>query len=269
MLKLFVEPEQLIKKETSECLTLIQLNRLKLWGGLSLLLGLISGVTTLVVGINLIGGVVTLLYLGFGLLLVASSRSIIFDLPQQQVIFSTRIGPFERRTRRIPFVEIDSIYLDYEEHNFTETEQIERRWFIFLVLKNQQTATLAYQQAIYAANQAPNLLKQTSAWENLAMKICTATGKLLVRTPTVPSRTPHTFVGVIDQIVQRRLAALPPTDPLTQHTIRLRSHHNGSLEIVVDGTTYQNLDNIADEAVRQLVQASVEEWHAYNPMPRK
>jgi hypothetical protein len=264
MLKLFVEPEQLIKEEMPERLVLTQLNRLKLWGGLSLLLGLISGVATLGVGINPLGGGVTLLYLSIGFVLIASSRLIVFDLRQQQVIFLVRFGPFERRTRQIPFAEIDSVYLDYEEHLYPETEQIERRWFIFLVLQNQQTATLAYQQVIYPADQAPNLLKQASTWENLAVKICAATGKLLVRTPTVPSRTPHTFVGVIDQIVQRRLAALPPTDPLTQHTLRLRSHHNGSLEIVVDGTAYQSLDDITHAEIRQLVQTAVEEWQAQN-----
>jgi hypothetical protein len=265
--KIFKEPDALIKDDSPDRLVLGRVNRLRFWGGLSLLLALISGLVTLSIGINLIGGVVILLYAALGLALFSSDLSVTFDANRQLVLFSTRFGPLERKTRQIPFADIASVYLDYEEHtypNLGKNGQIERKWYIFLVLNNEQTITVAFYQAIYEADQAPNLLKQTAAWENLAKKICAITGKLLIRMPAVPGRTPHTFVGVIDQIVQRRLAGLAPTDPLARRTIRLRSHHNGHLEIVVDGATYQELNEVADEDVRTLVQAAVDEWQMLN-----
>jgi hypothetical protein len=265
--KLFKEPEELVRKDTPDSLVLERANRLKVWGWVSLALAIVSGLVTLWVGLNPIGGTVVLLYAGVGLLLIASDHTVTFDGQRQFVFFSTRSGPLVRNTKIIPFPEIASVYLDYEEHHyphFGKNGQIERKWFIFLVLNNDQTATVAYYQAIYEIDQAPNLYKQTAAWEKLAQRICEITGKLLIRTPSVPSRTPHTFVGVIDQLVQRRLAALPPTDPLTKRTIRLRSHHNGHLEIVVDGAVYQELKEIGDVGVRDLVQTAIDEWQALN-----
>jgi hypothetical protein len=229
----------------------------------SLTLALVTGLLTLPVGLNSIGGGIALFYAVAGLFLIASRLSVTFEARQQQLYFSSHHGPFERRTRTIPFAEIDSVYLDYEEHLYPhigQEGQVERKWFIFLVLHNRQTVTLASYKAIYSTNQAPNRAKQTASWEMLARKICEITGALLIRTPTVPGYAPRTFVEVIDQLIQRRLAGLPSTDPLTKHTIRLRSHPNGSLEFIVDGVTHRELSHIQDEAVRRLIQAGVDEW---------
>lgn len=261
----FKTPEQLIKAETSDMLVLTRLNRLKVWGGVSLILALVTGAATLFVGLNLIGGLATALYVVLGLILITSHQTITITQSGQQLFFSTRFGPIERRTRVIPFSDIGSVYLDYEEHIYPDMgheEQVERKWFIYLVLNNQQTVTLAFYRASYPVLQAPNLTKQTTTWENLAQKICQATDKLLIRTPTVPGRVPRTFVEVIDQLVQRRLAALPLTDSLAKRTIRLRSHPNGALEVVVDGAIYRELHDIKDQLVRNLVQGAVDEWQA-------
>jgi hypothetical protein len=261
----FKTPEQLIKAETPDSLVLARLNRLKVWGGFSLILALVTGVATLFVGLNLIGGLATVLYVGLGLVLLASDQTITIAKAGQQLFFSTRFGPIERRTRDIPLSDIGSVYLDYEEHvypNVDHEEQVERKWFIYLVLNNRQTVTLAFYRATYPVGLAPNLAKQTAAWENLAQKICQATDKLLIRTPTVPGHAPRTFVEVIDQLVQRRLAGLPSTDSLAKRTIRLRSHPNGTLEVVVDGAVYRELHDIKEEPVRNLVQGAVDEWQA-------
>jgi hypothetical protein len=215
----------------------------------------------------LIGGIVALFYVSAGVWLITSNRSITFDISRQVVSFSTHHLLFERKTKIIPFMEIAAVYLDYEEqiyHGLATVywpyERIRRKWLIFLVLNNEQTITLTNHQMAHPPDQGPVLSKQTAAWEKLATKICAVTGKLLIRTPSVPGRVPHTFIGVIDQIVQRRLVSLPPTDRLTERSIRLRSHPTGNLEIVLDGTVYRQVSDIADPDVRNLIQEAVDEW---------
>lgn len=271
MFGLFINPDQLIKEDTPSRLVLAGLNRLKLWGAISLILALFSLPVTIATGTYLVGGALTVLYIGLGVWLVTSTRSITFDLSQQAVVFSTHFLLLERKTRFIPFAEIATVYLDFEEqvHHSIVTisvpqERIRHKWSVFLALNNEQTVTLAYHRKVHHADRMPNLSRQTAAWERLATRICAVTDKLLIRTPSVPSRTPHTFVNVIDQILQRRLAALSPTDRLTDRSVRLRSHPNGSLEIVVDGVVYRNLSDISSPDVRDLIQEAVDEWKRLN-----
>lgn len=254
-------PEQLIKEDTPNQLILAGFHKMKIWGLLSLILAVITAVATISIGIYWVGGVVALLYLVLGIWLMTGNHTITFDSADQVVYFSTRHWLLKRTTKVIPFSIIDTIYLDYEERDIAE-ERIRRKWRIFLVLKNQETATVARQQTDYSVDQSPILSKQTTAWEDLATKICTITEKYLIRTPTVPGSAPHTFIDVIDQIIQRRLAALPSTDPLSSRSVQLRSHPTGAMEIIIDGVNkYRELDDVTDPAIRDLIQQAVDEWH--------
>lgn len=259
-----VPAEQLITEETPKRLTLTRPNHLRLWGVLSLALAVITAVVTVNWGIGLGGWLVTLAYAGGGMLLVTSKRSVTIDRTDGVIFFSTHYLFFDHQTRLNRLSEIDKVYLDYEEEvdqdNFLPKEHINRTWFIFLVLKDHRTMTIAQHRAKYPVDKAPNLSRETYAWDGLAKKVSAATGKLLIRMPSVPSRTPRTFVDVIDQIVQRRLELLPESDPLRRQTIRLRSHPSGDLEIVVDGVTFGALGDIDDRQVRSLIEAAIDEW---------
>ncbi len=267
----FTNPKQLIKEETQERLVLAQLNKLKVWGGFLLILALVLLTATLAVGLNLIGGAATLLYAGLGIWLITANRSITFDASLQTVTFSTRYLLFEQKNQIILFADIKAVYLDYEEHIYPGIkniihlqERIWRKWFIFLNLNTTETLTVAHHQRSYPLGQEPVLSKQTTAWEKLAQKICTVTGKLLIRTPSVPGRAPRTFVDIIDQILQRRLATLSAADKLANQAIRLRSHPTGSLEILVNGANYRDLNDIPDPDIRDLIQEAVDEWHRFD-----
>ncbi len=271
MFIIFANPDQLIQEDTPKRLTLARLNKLKFWGGLSLILAIISLVATLIIGLYLIGGIIVGLYAIAGSFLVTSRRSVIFDASQQAALFSTQFLLFESNSRAIPFAEIDKIYLDYEEYDYPAIknvfyleQRVRRKWFVFLTLTNAQTVTIAHHQKSYPLGQEPNLFKETRAWEKLAQKICAVSDKLLVHTPSVPSRVPRTFLDVVDQIVQRRLEELPEDSHLTNQTIRLRSHPTGSLEIIVNGKNYRDLNDVPDPHIQNLIQGAVEEWYGLN-----
>ncbi len=267
MLKWFAPPNQLIKEDTPTRLILTQPHLYKFWGVIALALALISAWAAFSMALNLVGWAVVAFYLGAGLWLMSGERLITIDAGRQLVYQTARHFMFQRRRRAIPFAQIDSIYLDYEEHAYfspwqivTPQERLRRRWVIFLALVDKKTVTLARQFGDYPLERAPNLDKQTAAWEALAQKICALTGKLLVRTPSVPGRAPHTFVDVINQIVQRRLANLPAADPLHARSVRLRSHPSGAVEFLIDGHSYRQLNDIADPAARLFIRAAIEEW---------
>jgi hypothetical protein len=264
----FANPDQLIRENTPTYLVLARLNKLRMWGTISLALALVSLLATLILDMTLIGSAVVLLYAGLGIGLITTDRLVIFDASQQMVFFSTRYLLFERTNQAIPFAEIDSIYLDFEQYIYPGTkdiihlqDRIRHTWFVFLTLHNAQTVTIAHHQRSHPLGQEPDLSKQTLVWERLATKICKVTGKFLIRTASVPGQAPRTFVDVIDQIVQRRLDNLAPADPLAGQSIRLRSHPTGSLEIIVNGEKYRDLEAIAAPAVRALIQEAVDEWH--------
>ena len=170
-----------------------------------------------------------LLYVGLGISLITTQQHIVFDTQSQIVAYVTRFLWLTRTTKTIPFAEISAVYLDYEEQNYYSSK------------------------TIYTP-------QETVEWEKLAARICEMTGKLLVKMPSVPGRAPHTFVDVINQIVQRRLAEVAPTDELSNHTIKLRSHPNGTMEIIVNGTNHKAVDDVPDPAIRALIQQAVEEW---------
>ncbi|HMR62469.1 MAG TPA: hypothetical protein PKE64_00515 [Anaerolineae bacterium] len=260
----FIPPDQIILEDTPGRLVLARPNRLRLFGLLALGLALVTLLVTAYVGLSLGPVMLAVFYLGTGLLFLNTRSTIVFDQSHQQLYFVTNFLGLERHTRFAPFQQIDKVYLDYEEQpqpgTFSAQEQLQRRWYIYLSLNGGETQTLVQNRANHHLEALPNLSKETRAWESIAQKICDITGKLLVRMPTVPGHAPRTFVEVIDQIVQRRLASLPAEDPLRQQTIRLRSHPSGNLEIVVTGVTYGRLDEIADEPARNLIQAAIDEW---------
>ena len=73
--------------------------------------------------------------------------------------------------------------------------------------------------------------------------------------PSVPGGL-HIFVESVDQILQRHLAQ----SQLYNRSVHLRSGEDGSLEIVVDSTVCDDLDQVEDKAVRDLIQGAVDEW---------
>jgi hypothetical protein len=270
MINRFTDPDQLVKEDAGSRLVLARPQLFKLWGGVSLALAFLTLVGTLSAGIYLIGGLVVLAYLGLGVLLVLSDRLVTFDVAQQAAIFSTRLLSREWQHRVIPFEDIASVYLDFEEHHYysaltiyTPKEKISRKWLIFLVLRDRETVTVARRMERYPPHRARNLAKQTAAWEKLAERLCQLTDRLLIRMPSVPGRAPHTFVDVVNQIVQRRLANLPETAILKDRSIRLRSHPNGSMEVIVDGANYRELSDIAEPEVRELIQEAVNDWQGF------
>ena len=261
----FIPPKQLIKNETSTQLILARPNALKLWGGFSLILAVVTGVATVMLNAGLLGWLVTIVYAGFSLLLLNSRRTITLDTYQQTLFFTTHYLFFDRQAGFFHFDKIDRVFLDFETQRqqavFSPRVRTQRKWFIFVTLKDERTVTLVRYWADYPIDQEPNLHNETQQWEKLAKKIAAITDKLLVTTATVPSRAPRTFIDVIDQIIQRRLNTLPQDDPLLQQTVRLRSHPSGHMEIVVNGVTHHGLDDLADDNIRQLIQHAIDEWH--------
>ncbi|MCB0165936.1 MAG: hypothetical protein KDI79_17010 [Anaerolineae bacterium] len=265
MLNPFIPPEHLIEDEASTYLVLARPNLLYRWGIISLALSVATGIATVVLNINWVGWLVTAAYAAFAWLLITSRRSIMIDMAQQTLFFTTHFLFFDHQSRFFHFDKIDKVYLDFETHlhqgALTPRNYTRRQWFIFVTLYDERTVTLVRYRADYPIEQEPNLYNETQVWERLAKKIAAATGKLLITTATVPSRAPRTFVDVIDQIVQRRLNALPDADPLSRQTIRLRSHPSGHMEIMVNGVTHHTLDELNDKQVRQLIQHAIDEWH--------
>jgi hypothetical protein len=193
--------------------------------------------------------------------LITKSRTI-FNAAGQEVnhTFSYLVG---EKQKHISFEDIKTIYLDYGEQVYHQTineyhseERVKRQWTIFLALKDEQTVTIANETTDHHAGHTLIASAQLAYWESLAARICAITEKFLVRMPAVPGRAPHTFVEIIDQIVQRRLAQ----SRISERSINLRSRADGELEIMVDDKIYRNLDEIDDVAVRDLIQASIDEW---------
>jgi hypothetical protein len=193
---------------------------------------------------------------------LTTSKRTIFDIAGREII-STTVYPFWKRQKRISFKEIKTIYLDYGEQvyhqdigEYCSEKRIKRQWTIFLALKDGQTVTVANETTDHHAAHTSIVSTQLAYWESLAAKICAITERLLVRMPAVPGRAPHTFIEIIDQIVQRRLAQ----SKISERSVNLRSRADGDLEIMVDEKSYRNLDEVDDVVVRDLIQASIDEW---------
>lgn len=62
------------------------------------------------------------------------------------------------------------------------------------------------------------------------------------------------------EAINRNVQRLLSQSSLRDREVELRSLPDLSLEIIVDGKAYQGLDEIHDAAVRDLIQAAVDEW---------
>jgi len=255
------DARRLAIRELRDRLILRVPNRSRALGRVLLFIALVLGVAAIVADLQGLGGVVALLCGSLGLWLTMSYESVTLDNSQQKVFFTTHCLLFERERRNIPFEEIVAVYLDYSEQIVADGDstQVRRKWMIFFGLSDGQTITVASEIAEHPVGETPALARQLARWqhlwENLGAKICTVTDKLLIRTPTVPG-SPHTFIEQVDQIVQRRLAQ----SQISGQSVHLRGQTDGSLEIEVGGKIYHNLKEIDDIAVRNLIQAAVDEW---------
>ena len=180
-------------------------------------------------------------------------RSVYVDVTQQEVRLVSRYLLF-RKTKAVPFDEIEEVWLDHQEFVVATDEYGQHegrsRWAISLTLKDGQTLALAQATTDRSAEAA-------AMWDHLAARIADLTGKELVRTPSVPGG-PHTFVASIDRILQQRLAQ----SPLGDRAIRLRSGQDGGLEVVIGDTIYCDLEQVEDQAVRDLIQGAIDEWES-------
>jgi hypothetical protein len=95
-------PDQLIKEDTPNQLVLAPLHKFRVWGGISLILALVSVLGTMATDLYLSGGIVALFYVSAGVWLITSNRSITFDISQQVVSFSTHHLLFSAPTIRGP-----------------------------------------------------------------------------------------------------------------------------------------------------------------------
>jgi hypothetical protein len=201
------------------------------------------------------------------LVLATPERSVTFDLPRQQVLLLTTRWLFSPKSQTLSFKEIVKIYLDYSQEVYSIAaddygggeEHTRHTWTIFLLLRSGQPLTVAQATTDHRSGQTALVATQLAYWENLAAKICTLTGKRLVRTSDVPG-PPHTFIEEIDQIIQDHLRQ----SSLSGRSIHLRSQVDGGLQILVDGKIYQDFSEIAEVTVAGLIQAAVDEWQSRN-----
>lgn len=265
------KPDQLLREDSPDRLVLdISLPRSETLGKALLFIALVSGLSTIVGDFGVVGGVVTLLCSSWGLWLTAGNRSVTFDIAQRKVLFSTRHLLFEGKRKIIPFGEIAAVHLDYWERvwergnigEYVTEKWIRQKWTIFFALVRGQAVTVAEEVTDHLAEQTSILPKRLAYWEELAKRICALVDKPLIRSPSVPG-PPHTFVEVIDQILQRHLAQ----SRIGARSVHLRSHEDGGLEIEIDGQVYRDLKGIDDVAVRGLIQVAVDEWQSNQITP--
>jgi hypothetical protein len=255
-------PYELVKENTADRLVLSFPHWLKPVGKVIAIIALASGLGMIIGNVELVGIAIALLCAGLGVWLAQSHFSVIFDVLQCQVLFSTRYLLFEKRVV-IPFKEISTVYLDYQERtvnramagDYTSEKWIKRKWTIFLAFTSGKTATVVSKTSEHPAGQISVLSTQLAFWEDLAAGICILISKLLVRTPSVPG-FPHTFIEAIEQIVQHLLAQ----SQMGNRSVHLRQHIDGGLEIEVDGSIHRNLSEIDDITIQELIQAAIDEW---------
>jgi len=75
--------------------------------------------------------------------------------------------------------------------------------------------------------------------------------------PAEPLPSPTSWIGEIDDILQRTVRALPapPSQP-----VRVTSAEDGMLQIIVGTRAYGSADEVPDPEIRALIQAAVAEW---------
>lgn len=177
------------------------------------------------------------------LALSTSSSSVTIDTVRKMIFIMPRLLLRTGTPRVVSFDEIEQVYLDYSEESYTIDDYQQgtrRRWAVMLILRDRQTVTVG---------------EETFDLEALATRVSELVDKPLMRMPEVPGG-PHTFVEAIEYILQRRLLQ----SGLKNLSVHIRSGKDLGVEIVVNGKSYPAVEDVEDDAVRNLIQASIREW---------
>jgi hypothetical protein len=189
------------------------------------------------------------------------------DTVQQKICLVTHpaLIPGADATRVIYFEEIEQICLNHWEHGYTirvadeysshDEPRIWQRWAIELTLKDGQIVTIGEETGTHRAGETSAPARQRDHWESLAARVSELLGKPLAAMPAVRDR-PRTFVQEIDQILQDRLKQSGQKDL----SLNVRAGKDLGIEIVVNGRAYAAVDQIEDQVIRDLIQASIYEW---------
>ena len=116
MFHLFASPEQLLREETPTRLVLTRPHLFKFWAAVALILAAVSAGFTISLGLNLVGSALVAFYAGLAAWLLILERTVTIDATSGYIVFTTYYLQLRRQTRAIPVDQIDSVYLDYEEH---------------------------------------------------------------------------------------------------------------------------------------------------------
>lgn len=196
------------------------------------------------------------------LALSTSSSSVTIDTAQQKIfIMPNRLLFRVGAPRVVSFEEIEQVYLDYWEESYTipdeytPEQRTRRRWAVMLTLKDGQTVTVGEEKSDHRVGQTTVLAQQHARWEELATRVSELVGKPLTHMAEVPGG-PHTFVQAIESILQRRLLQ----SGLNNQSVRIQSGKDLGVEIIVNGKSYAAVEEVEDEIVRNLIQASIHEW---------
>jgi len=193
------------------------------------------------------------------------------DAVQQKIYFVTHPLLFSgaQAKRVVSFEEIEQVYLNYWEEGYTvestdeytthDEPRIWRRWAIELTLRDGEIVTIGEETTDHRAGETKILARQRAHWEPLAASVSELIGKPLGAMPAVRD-SPRTFVQAIDLIVQRRLKQTG----LNNLSVNIRRGKDLGIEIVVNGKSYSAIDEVEDEAIRSLIQASIHEWQNGN-----
>jgi hypothetical protein len=65
----------------------------------------------------------------------------------------------------------------------------------------------------------------------------------------------------IEALLQHRLSVNPE---FAERSIHVQPNLTGGVRIVVDGTSYEMVDDVPEEPVREFIQATIREWNARN-----
>ena len=195
------------------------------------------------------------------------SCSVTIDTVQQKICMVTHplLLTGAHATRVVYFEEIEQVCLNQWERGYTvkvedeysshDEPRIWRRWAIELTLKDGQIVTIGEEISDHRAGETGALTRQRTHWEPLAARVSELIGKPLAVMPMVRD-SPRSFVQAIDQILQHRLKQ----SGLNNLSVNVRSGKELGIEIVVNGKSYAAVAEVEDEAIRSLIQASIQEW---------
>jgi hypothetical protein len=74
-----------------------------------------------------------------------------------------------------------------------------------------------------------------------------------------PEPEPKSMIEQIEELLQFRLAMTPA---LARRAIHIRENEAGVVFVEVDGSSYEGVTEVPDEAVRSFIQATIQEWEA-------